>query len=216
MESTPRMEFTASFSRSANVSWMTSVSSSGWSTCAAIGSSSSSSSSSSSWYGRTATGWVDRDAVKVRRSGSRKPSERDASYMSTAASRLASAGPRRTGPRGSPVVTSTRLREGRSSHHMTSSGETPMRSAAAVSRACEWTRYRASAHSDTRCGVGEYTCAIFRYRLVVGPDAAPTCGAPPGAVSRSFQTINYFLGTANKNIGQPTAFQLEFKNTMSV
>ena len=116
----------------------------------------------------------------MRRSGSRKPSERDASYMSTAASRLASAGPRRTGPRGSPVVTSTRLREGRSSHHMTSSGETPMRSAAAVSRACEWTRYRASAHSDTRCGVGEYTCAIFRYLdiSVVGPVAAPSLWRP--------------------------------------
>ena len=201
MESTPRMEFTASFSRSANVSWMTSVSSSGWSTCAAIGSSSSSSSSSSSWYGRTATGWVDRDAVKVRRSGSRKPSERDASYMSTAASRLASAGPRRTGPRGSPVVTSTRLREGRSSHHMTSSGETPKRSAAAVSRACEWTRYRASAHSDTRCGVGEYTCAIFRYRYVRwwGPTPPLLVAPSPGAVSRSFQTINYFSRNCQKS-----------------
>ena len=125
-----------------------------------------------------AVGLADQDggvaarARKARRSGSRKPSERDASRMRTAASRLASAeAPARTGRR-SPVEGSTARRDGRSSLDACS-GETPRRSAARSSRACEWTRYRASPQSATRCGVGEYTCAMVRMR------STPAAGAPP-------------------------------------
>ena len=73
------------------------------------------------------------------------------------------AGPPARDPRSTPALPDAARRDGRSSLHACS-GETPRRSGARSSRACEWTRYRASAQSATRCGVGEYTCAMVRMR----------------------------------------------------